>query len=689
MIGQNGYALKMKKILFIFLVFVFQCGCTLSDPEMLEVLMEIKVQNEALQKEIDGIKSQLANLDKNYQKILESLAEDKKTIDELKNQVEALKNQINLQLDQIKNLSEQLAIQGADIEKLSKEIAELKASIAELIKKLEELLNQQNSNAFFEQNGTIKCQDAKVGDKGIVNGKQYEAVDRALLIKRRDEGADLTCVCTSLVTDMKALFGSFTVQKFTFNQPIGNWDLSNVTTMHSMFNNSTFNQPIGNWDVSKVEDMTQLFGSSPFNQPIGNWNVGRVKTMLSMFAYSDFNQPIGSWNVSNVVDMQSMFAGSPFNYPLANWNVSKVKRMSNMFAGKGNPSLWPTLVRSQFNQPIENWDVSNVENMSGMFYYSNFNQPLDNWNVSKVTDMNEMFLDSKFNQPLVNWNVENVKLMFAMFKNSQFNQNISNWCVRKVECFPGAGPCDTEPQDFSLNSPLATSFKPKWGTCTSGGSLIDRYPVGSVFGIFGPTEIVDVTNPKTGKTWMDRNLGANRAAISNKDDQAFGYLYQWGRGSDGHQMRNSETISTLSNSDQPTHDKFIIVSTQPFDWRSSRNDTLWNGENGINNPCPMGYRLPTLDEWIAEILTWNIENGIGAFNSPLKLPMAGNRNTNGVTNNAEGYSGYYWSSSAISSTTGTAAHILSFSLGDNNIGNANAKDYAHKSFGFSVRCIKD
>lgn len=652
----------MRKILLVFLIFAFPFGCTLSDPEMLEVLMEIKAQNEALQIEIDGIKSQLADLDKNYQKILESLAEDKKAIEELKKQVEALKSQINLQLDQIKKLSEQLAIQGADVEKLSKEIAELKATIAELIKKLEELINQQNSNAFFEQNGTIKCPDAKVGDKGIVNGKQYEAVDRALLIKRRDEGADLTCVCTSLVTDMKALFGSFTVQKITFNQPIGGWDVSNVTTMHSMFYNSTFNQPIGNWDVSKVEDMTQLFGSSPFNQPIGNWNVGKVKSMLSMFAYSEFNQPIGSWDVSNVVDMLSMFAGSPFNYPLANWNVSKVKRMANMFAGKGNPSLWPTLVRSQFNQPIGNWDVSNVENMGGMFYYSNFNQPLGNWNVSKVNNMNEMFQDSKFNQPLGNWNVGNVKSMGAMFKNSQFNQNISNWCVSKVECFPGAGPCNSEPQDFSINSPLASSSKPKWGTCPSFG---------------------DVTNPKTGKTWMDRNLGASRVATSSTDVESYGDLYQWGRGADGHQKRNSPTSTALSNSDVPGNENFILAPNNPFDWRSPQNNNLWQGVNGINNPCPSGYRLPTQTELVNELNSWESKNSEGAFASPLKLPLAGFRvgnNLSGSLGNVGSW-GIYYSSTVRVGTTQVVTLFFSSSIAD--------ESSVNQAGGFSVRCIKN
>jgi hypothetical protein len=59
------------------LVFLFQFGCTVSDPEMLEVLREIKAQNEALQKARDGIKTQLTNLDKNYQKILENLLQSR------------------------------------------------------------------------------------------------------------------------------------------------------------------------------------------------------------------------------------------------------------------------------------------------------------------------------------------------------------------------------------------------------------------------------------------------------------------------------------------------------------------------------------------------------------------------------------------------------------------------------------
>jgi hypothetical protein len=50
---------------------------------------------------------------------------------------------------------------------------------------------------------------------------------------------------------------------------------------------------------------------------------------------------------------------------------------------------------------------------------------------------------------------------------------------------------------------------------------------------------------------MDRNLGAARAATSSTDAEAYGDLYQWGRGTDGHEKRNSQTTSTLSSSNTP------------------------------------------------------------------------------------------------------------------------------------------
>lgn len=194
------------------------------------------------------------------------------------------------------------------------------------------------------------------------------------------------------------------------------------------------------------------------------------------------------------------------------------------------------------------------------------------------------------------------------------------------------------------------------------------------------TKVVEVTNPATGRTWMDRNLGASRAATSSTDAQAYGDLYQWGRASDGHQRRNSRTTSTLSSNNTPGHGNFILNHYRhPYDWRSPQNNSLWQGVNGVNNPCPPGYRLPTENEWQAERRSWSSNNAAGAFASPLKLPVAGARYSSDGWLHAVGSRGYYWSSNV---GRVYSRHLFFLSS------NANMSSY-QRAVGRSVRCIKD
>ncbi len=194
------------------------------------------------------------------------------------------------------------------------------------------------------------------------------------------------------------------------------------------------------------------------------------------------------------------------------------------------------------------------------------------------------------------------------------------------------------------------------------------------------TKIVDVFNPATGRTWMDRNLGASRAATSSTDTVAYGDLYQWGRGADGHQKRASGTTSTLCNSDTPGHGNFILGTFESnSDWRSPQNDNLWQGVNGVNNPCPPGYRLPTLAEWEEEHQSWISDDAAGAFASPLKLPVAAIRSGSSGSLYDVGSLGTYWSSTL----DGSYSRYLYF-------GSSVASMSSNgRAFGSSVRCIKD
>jgi len=206
----------------------------------------------------------------------------------------------------------------------------------------------------------------------------------------------------------------------------------------------------------------------------------------------------------------------------------------------------------------------------------------------------------------------------------------------------------------------------------------------SIVGVFeknddGKTVVVNVTNPITGRTWMDRNLGATRVATSSTDIQSYGDLYQWGRRSDGHEKRNSTIISTLSSMDAPDHGSFIRINGGNYDWRSPQNNNLWQGVNGINNPCPVGYRIPTKNEWDEEQQSWSTNNNIGAFNSILKLPTAGYRYVVDGSHTGVGQ-GAYWSTTLI----GIDARILFFTSTLNSIAHNTSRGYA-----LSVRCIKN
>jgi hypothetical protein len=226
-----------------------------------------------------------------------------------------------------------------------------------------------------------------------------------------------------------------------------------------------------------------------------------------------------------------------------------------------------------------------------------------------------------------------------------------------------------------------------------------------------PTVVKEVVTT-TGKIWMDRNLGASRAATSSNDYFSYGCKYQWGRGNDGHASINytsstagtsvNGTTTTLSSGDVPGNAQFIRGNTSASaygsspnpDWRTSANDNLWQGINGINNPCPAGFRVPTQTEIVNELNTNLDFNGTSyyysissAFSNILKLPASGDRymsnNTNELISNLNSLTRLWTSSINSGTTVNGQARMLE---AGSNYGFTNNMT---RSWGLAVRCIKN
>ena len=208
-----------------------------------------------------------------------------------------------------------------------------------------------------------------------------------------------------------------------------------------------------------------------------------------------------------------------------------------------------------------------------------------------------------------------------------------------------------------------------------------------------------------GRTWLNNNLGANYANTTNgafnpaaqasgsTDHNAYGSLFQWGRYSDGHELFNWTSGSAGTAVNAPTTGQ--SSSTTPGNsflsgsnnWYTGTNPTpasLWQGVNGTNNPCPIGFRLPTETELNNERLSWvqapitSTNTSSGAIASPLKLPVAGYLGSVGSLINV-GSRGCYWSNTV----SGSSARGLYFVSNNANMGTYD------RTWGYSVRCLKD
>ncbi|MCB4782000.1 MAG: RICIN domain-containing protein [Sulfurovum sp.] len=132
-----------------------------------------------------------------------------------------------------------------------------------------------------------------------------------------------------------------------------------------------------------------------------------------------------------------------------------------------------------------------------------------------------------------------------------------------------------------------------------------------------------VVNPETGRAWLDRNIGAEAVAAFADDSAAYGDYFQWGR-----RMH----VKLPDTTEEPIEyilerGPFSFV-TQHIDWLASGIDDSGSYRSNVisksngSGICPYGFRVPTKEEWEAEVASWRRRLPYEQFSSPLKLPTA-------------------------------------------------------------------
>ena len=186
----------------------------------------------------------------------------------------------------------------------------------------------------------------------------------------------------SSATDISSMFE----EANAFNQNIGSWDVSNVTVIDRMFKKTlAFNNggsaDINNWNFPLVTSMYEMFGNSEsFNQPIGNWNVSGVTNMEALFRQAYVGpltqESFNTWDVSSVTTMRQMFLrGLDFlalNPNITDWNTQNVVDFNGFLQQS-----------TGFNRDLSNWNIS-----SGMSFGLTFgtNNGIDNAVIGDISN---------------------------------------------------------------------------------------------------------------------------------------------------------------------------------------------------------------------------------------------------------------------------------------------------------------
>ena len=226
------------------------------------------------------------------------------------------------------------------------------------------------------------------------------------------------------------------------------------------------------------------------------------------------------------------------------------------------------------------------------------------------------------------------------------------------------------------------------GTPASGGTA------SFVLNIGGQTCTLDVTvsstpvcrakvNATDYKNFMCYNLGAANTSADpfTPSWEINGGYWQWGR-----------SVQAAAGPTGPGSTEANDAAISGWNTTDAANGAWVDGSKTPDDPCPVGYRVPTKAQWDG-VRVNNTQTNVGTFSNSatnygagvkfggqLMLPAAGSRyNYNGALSN-RGFIGYYWSSTEYDNSNAWYLFFISSV--------ANTFNFS-RTGGLSVRCVAE
>lgn len=235
----------------------------------------------------------------------------------------------------------------------------------------------------------------------------------------------------------KDISGIFNDCEKLSNLDVSKWNVSNVTSMEKAFANNYLIKSLNlsNWDTSNCENSQMMFYSDTALTSIGNtsnWNVSQITTTHSMFEGCSKLQSLetSTWVFSSLTNADSMFNNcqSLSKLDVSNWGMGKVIYFGFIFNN--------CYALTSLN--VSKWDTSSANNFNAMFSECRnlTNIDVSNWKTSNVTQAVNTFLNCKklTKVSVQNWDMSNVSQLSGMFAycSGITSLDISKWNAPKL-----------------------------------------------------------------------------------------------------------------------------------------------------------------------------------------------------------------------------------------------------------------